>query len=182
MNTNPGTWRSDDGSKVEWSVATKAWADATIRVLRSAGSTYGALVRYSELGEAVQVATGIQTKSLPMNWIGEVLRAITDRPHVDGEPMLSALVVNASGHVGPGYADAVEAREGLRPEDPDFHAAQERLSCYRYLGASVPADATPQLSPDLAQRRRADAAKARASAPQPKCPSCGGWKAVGVAL
>ena len=182
MTSDPGTWRIADESKVDWPTATRAWADAALPVLHDAATQFGSIVRYGDLGEAVQAVSGIRTRSLLTNWIGDVLRAVTDRPYAPGEPMWSAMVVNAAGHVGPGYAEAVKSREGIRPADPDLHAAEERLRCHRYIGANVPDDAQPQLPPDLARRRDEDAAKARAQAPRPKCPSCGGWKALGVKL
>ncbi len=69
-------------------------------------------------------------------WIGDVLGRVTDECQSRGEPLLSALCVSVQGSVGEGYADAVERARGTRPADPDDHAANERLSCYRHWEAT----------------------------------------------
>jgi len=178
----PATRRESDNTAVPWPVAKQAWADAAVPALRTAGATYNTIVRYKELGEAVQAATGIRTRSLLQNWIGEVLRAVTDAPHEADEPMLCSLVVDATGQIGPGYADAVASREGEAPTDPDMHAAIERLRCYRSLGATIPEKARPQLPPDFALRRQAEAKARQDAAPLPKCPTCGNWKGLAAAF
>jgi hypothetical protein len=182
VSDRPGTWREADGEAVDWDEARQAWADAAIPFLEEAGRTFGAVVRYKELGEAVQSATGIRTRKLLTHWIGDLLRAVTDRPEAAGAPLLSSLVVNAQGHVGPGYAAAVAAREGNEPDDPDVHAAGERLRCYEHLGAAVPTGSRPRLPPDLARRRKVDEEKLRKAEPRPKCPQCGGWKGTAAEL
>ena len=69
-------------------------------------------------------------------WIGDVLGRVTQECQSRGEPLLSSLCVTVQGSVGQGYADAVEQARGTRPDDPDDHAANERLDCYRHWEAT----------------------------------------------
>ena len=110
-------------------------------MLLEAAGRYRALVTYMQLSAAVQEATGITTSLPPARWIGDVLARVTADCHSRDEPLLSSLCVSAQGSVGEGYADAVEEARGTRPEDPDEHAAHERLTCYRHWrAAGLPSD------------------------------------------
>jgi len=110
-------------------------------VLLEAAGRYRATVTYKQLAEAVQESTGITTTQLTPQWIGDVLGRVTDECESRGEPLLSSLCVTVQGSVGQGYADAVENARGTRPDDPDDHAATERLSCYRHWQATgLPSD------------------------------------------
>ena len=97
----------------------------------------------------VQADTGIRTRQLIHYWIGEVAFLA----HRHGEPLLSSLVVSSEGEVGEGYAKAVLDVYGPPPpRDLQRHAAEERLRCYRYFGATLPADGgTPQLTRQVAE-------------------------------
>ena len=55
-----------------------------------------------------------------------------------GRPLLSALCVDAKGHVSPAYAVSVEMLRREDVGDPDDHAARERLACHRWFGAELP--------------------------------------------
>ena len=103
---------------------------------------------------------------------GRVARVCADR----GEPLLSALCVNESGSVGAGYAKAVIAVRGELVGDPDDHAADERLACYRAFGAVMPDDGgNPALAPQVAAVRDRERARRAATRPQFEgqvCPSC----------
>ncbi len=65
-----------------------------------------------------------------------MLARVTDECQSRGEPLLSSLCVSVQGSVGEQYADVVERVRGDRPEDPDEHASEERLSCYRHWEAT----------------------------------------------
>jgi hypothetical protein len=185
---------SRDASEVGSSVARAAWAEAARPVLLEAAGRYRALVRYQQLADAVQRSSGITTTQLMHQWIGDVLGRVTEECHSRGEPLLSSLCVNAQGGVGEGYADAVDRARGTRPADPDEHAAQERLECYRHWeAAGLPRDGGTPLrtahfktvrkaapsrpAPRATAPRKAPARKAAAApTPEPKpirlCPNC----------
>lgn len=167
-----GTWR--EASQVGSEVARTAWAEAARPVLLGAARRYNSVVTYKELAAEVQRGTGIRTKQLMHYWIGDVLGRVSATGFRRGEPLLSALCVDAEGSVGAGYAIAVRENYGTTPGDPDDHAAHERLNCYRHFGASdLPADGgRPALTPKLAaSRERVRKAKA-AERPARLCPNC----------
>jgi hypothetical protein len=139
--TSDATSEPRDAAEVGALTARTAWAEAARPVLLEAAGRYRATVTYKQLAEAVQESTGITTTQLTPRWIGDVLRRVTDECESRGEPLLSSLCVTVQGSVGQGYADAVEHARGTRPDDPDDHAATERLSCYRHWQATgLPSD------------------------------------------
>lgn len=134
---------------------------------------YNAMTTYAELAEDVQVRSGIRTKMLPWHWIGRVLGDVARDCHARGEPLLSSLCVHADGTVGEGYVIATEENYGLTPADPDAHAAQERLDCYRFFGATLPADGgRPQLPRQVARRRARERRETRPEVRRALCPRC----------
>ena len=162
-------------------------------MLLGAAGRYRATLTYKQLATAVQEASGITTTQPMFNWIGDVLARVTDDCQSRGEPLLSALSVSGQGSVGQGYAEAVEHARGTRLDDPDDHAATERLDCYRHWqAAGLPSDGgTPLRTAHFTPARRARATKASprvpgtrtraapkptAPAPEPKptplCPHC----------
>jgi hypothetical protein len=121
----------------------------------------------------VQAAAGVRTKMLMHYWIGEVLGAVSLDCRRHGEPLLSSLCVDTSGSVGPGYGALIAEVEGTVPADLDMHAADERLACYRYFGAELPADGgRPALTPQLSEWRRRAARRAEEAGPRGVCPTC----------
>jgi hypothetical protein len=164
-----------EASELGSEAAHEAWAGAAREVLIEVAGRYHGLVTYRELAGLVQLRAGIRTKQLVHYWVGDVLvrvsRVCADR----GEPLLSSLCVNASGSVGAGYAKAVAKVRGELPGDPDDHAANERLACYRAFGAVIPADGgRPALAPKMAAVRERERSR-RASKPQFEatvCPTC----------
>lgn len=193
--TGDSTSEPLDAAEVGASSARAAWAEAARPVLLEAAGRYRATVTYRQLGAAVQESTGITTTQPVHQWIGAVLGRVTDECQSRGEPLLSALCVSAQGSVGQGYADAVEGARGTRPDDPDGHAADERLRCYRHWQATgLPRDGGTPLrtahfapaprarvsnqSPRMATSRKAPAVKpapkapAPAPEPTPLCPRC----------
>lgn len=118
--------------------ARETWALAAREKLAETAGTYGAVLTYGELADWVQERSLIRTKQLYMHWIGDVLARVSLACVERGEPLLSALCVDARGHVGPGYAVAVEMQRGTTLDDPDDHAARERLACHVWHGAELP--------------------------------------------
>jgi hypothetical protein len=167
--TDETTQPTRDASEVGHPTARAAWAEAARPVLLEAAGRYRATVTYQKLATAVQEATGITTKQLLAQWVGDVLGRVTDDCQSRGEPLLSSLCVTAQGSVGQGYADAVERARGTRPGDPDDHAAHERLDCYRHWkAAGLPSDGgTPLRTAHFAVARKA---RATSAAPRTSTP------------
>ena len=172
----PGTYREADGSEVAFSTAVDAWAGAAYLALQQVAAKYHATTTYKELGETVQHTTGVRTRMLLMNWIGQVLGSVARECTQQGEPLLTALCVTSTGTVGEGYGDAVEESYGARTDDLEAHAAAERLECYRRYAMDLPANGgVPALTKQVAAKKRA-AAKQRTQAakerPKPVCSTC----------
>lgn len=162
-----------DASDVGEDVSRAAWAEAARERLVEAAGNYRAVVTHKELADHVQAASGIHTTQRVQHWIGDVLQRVTQECGTRDEPDLASLCVNASGSVGDGYADSVEASSGERPADPDRHAAHVRLECYGHFGAELPADGglaalTPKLEASRARTKKA----AIAARPVNMCPVC----------
>jgi hypothetical protein len=166
----PGTYRLSDGSRVEYAAALVAWTAAAVPVLERVARTYHSTISYKELGDEVQHVTGIHTRVLLMNWIGQVLGGVSRISHGRGQPMLSALCVHSDGTVGEGYGQAIlDNYGGPLPSDLDMHAAEERLRCYQFFGADLPpGGGKPALTSQVAARRAWLARQSRADAP-PAC-------------
>ncbi len=171
---SPGTYRVSDGSRVEYAAALAAWTAAAVPVLERVARSYQATISYRELGDEVQHVTGIHTRVLLMNWIGQVLGGASRISHQRGQPMLSALCVHSDGTVGEGYGQAIlDNYGGPLPDDLDTHAAEERLRCYQHFGADLPpGGGRPALTSQVAARRAWLARQSRPDAPASLCPSC----------
>ena len=175
--TTPSTYKVDDESAVSVEDAQAAWVGVARPALERTAGKYQATITYAELAEEVQSGSGIRTRKLLQNWIKDVLGTVAKTCHENGEPLLAALCVRADGSVGPGYAKSVvEIFGGEPPEDPDMHAAEERLKCYRHFGAELPADGgTATLTPQVAAARRRIRVVKRpspAETSRPTCPTC----------
>lgn len=164
-----------DASEIGSEAARAAWAEAARPVLVATAGRYRKMVTYKQLAAAVQEQSGVTT-SVPMHqWLGDVLARVTAESQSRGEPLLSSLCVSIQGSVGESYADAVERARGVRPEDPDDHAAHERLACYRHWEAEgLPRDGgTPLRTAHFKPVRKAAAKKApapRTKSAAPKAP------------
>ena len=174
MSTLPTTYREIDSDPVEMEQAQQEWAVAARPELERVARTYGEVIRYAELAEAVQASTGIRTRKLMHHWIGAVLTLVGTDCHNRGEPLLSALCVQKDGSIGDGYGVAlVKIRGGDLPDDLELQAAEERLRCYENFGAVMPADGgRPQMTREVTARRRKLAKAAREDAPKATCPKC----------
>jgi hypothetical protein len=170
----PGTYRVSDGAPVPMALAKQGWTIAARPALERVARTYRATIRYSELAEEIQEATGVRTRMLMHYWIGQVLGTVSHECRRQGQPMLSALCVDVEGSVGPGFGGLLAELGIPVPDDLDTHAADERLACYRHFhAAGLPADGgRPALTKQLADKRRRIAQSSAATAPRPICPNC----------
>ncbi len=134
-----GAWR--EVGEVGPDATREEWAAAAREVLLRAARRYRATVTYKELAIEVQRLSGIRTKQLMHHWIGEVLGRTALVNAERDEPLLCSLCVTEGDRVGEGYAVAVQAAYGDKPDNPNAHAAKERLECYRFFDAvGLPAD------------------------------------------
>lgn len=118
--------------------ARAVWALAAREHLIETARTYHAFVTYADLADFVQERSLIRTGQLMHYWIGDVLYRVAQECVERREPLLSSLCVDATGSVGQTYADTVLTLAHEQVDDPDQHAAQERLDCYRRFGAPSP--------------------------------------------
>ena len=154
----PGTYREADGSAVPFAAAVPLWAAAALPVLARTAGSYNRVITYSELGEEVQAQSGVRTRMLLMNWIGQVLEQVAAECERRDELLLTALCVRTDGTVGDGYAGAVARHFGGLPLDAEIHAAEVRLECYRRYATDVPSDGgRARLTSQEQARRRAAA-------------------------
>jgi hypothetical protein len=170
----PGPYRESDGSPVTVDDAKAAWTALARQALENVAHVYRGIINYGALAEEVQSSSGIRTRQVAHHWIGDVLVGVTSGCASNGEPLLSALCVRQDGSIGDGYGVAlVETYGGLAPDDLEMAAAEERLRCYQYFGAPMPADGgRPVLTPTVAARRRVASRRAREDRVRPSCPSC----------
>ena len=154
----------------------ETWAESAYEILVGVAGRYHAVVEYTQLGEEIQERSGVPTRMAVRNWIPGVLELVAHRAVSEGVPPLTSLVVRKdTGMVGDGYG-AVLTATGVGPIDDvmkrENHAAQSRLECYRWAGASdLPADGgraalTPKLAASAARKRKAN------PAPTKVCPTC----------
>jgi hypothetical protein len=151
-------------------VAHETWALAARQILGQLAGDYHAVVTVPELADQVQQRSRIRTRSMPGSWMGDVLYRVAHDCQAQGAPLLNSLCVQTSGAMGPWYADTVLTVRGDRVDDPEQHAARERLECYRYHGAQLPPDGGVPALPHTRRPERARATSrptgtARASTP-----------------
>jgi hypothetical protein len=174
VKVKPGPYQESDGSPVTAEDANAAWIPLARQALEKVARVYPSVIDYGTLAEEVQSTSGIRTNQVLRHWIGDVLGAVTSDCSAKGEPLLSALCVRQDGSIGDGYGVAlVETYGGVAPDDLELAAAEERLRCYQYFGATMPADGgRPTLTPTVAARRRVASRRAREDRVRPSCPSC----------
>jgi len=173
LNDLPATGEWQEASEVGDPAAKAAWAEAARDELLEVAGQYQSVVTSKELAVAVQRRSGVRTKQRAHYWIGDILGRVAVECDRRGEPLLSALCVNAEGSVGDIYAATVLSIRGETLEDPDVSAAQERLACHRAFDADLPAEGgNAELTPRLAASR-ARARKVRLQERvAPTCPNC----------
>ena len=180
-----GSWR--ETSEVGTEATREAFAAAARERLLEAARRYRATVPPAELAIEVQRRSGIRTRQLWHHWLDEVLGVVAlENARLD-EPLLVSLCADDAGRVPDGYAVAVLAAYGDRPEHPNAHSAKERLECYRYFeAAGLPADGGTVEAPKMAAparttTKRAAAAPRKTAAKRPTkpadlpreiCPTC----------
>jgi hypothetical protein len=173
-------WRTTDEQEqipVDVDEATDAWAEEARRILTAVAGTYHRLIDRTDLAAEVQEASGVRTTKNSQYWLSQVLARVAAVNVDRHEPPLAALVVHRpTGAVGESY-DEVLRLAGLPLIDDETtrekHAAAARMECYRWAGATMPADGGhPALAPRLEQRIVRDRRRARAEAPPNVCPSC----------
>jgi hypothetical protein len=177
-----GAWR--EISEVGPDATREAWAVAARERLLEAAGRYRATVPPQELAIEVQRRSGIRTRQLWHHWLDEVLGLVAlDSARLE-EPLLVSLCADDAGRVTDGYAVAVRAAYGERPEHPNAHAAKERLECYRHFDAvGLPADGGSVAPPKVvaAPKARKTATPRQPAAKRPTkpadrppeiCPTC----------
>jgi hypothetical protein len=152
-------WVDATGESVTWDDAVRDWSSAATAVLRDVAGTYNRVITYKELGAAIQSTSDVRTGSLLNNWIGAVLDQVALDSQARGEVLLNALCVRQDGTVGQRYAKvASRAAAGVKPDDPEQHAADVRLLCYRKYATDLPSGGgRAQLTPQESGRRKAAA-------------------------
>lgn len=133
--------------------ARETWALAARERLIETATLYHSVISYQELADFVQERSLIRTSQNMRYWIGDVLGRVARDCASKGEPILSALCVNAHGSVGESYATALLTYRGETVADADEHGARERLECYRHFGADLPpGGGVPAMAPQLLKR------------------------------
>jgi hypothetical protein len=156
----PGTYHVATGARVQFADALGAWEPLAYEELLATAHKYNAYVTYLELSEHVQERSGIRTRMLLTNWIGQLLEQVAIRAKAHGEPPLTSLCVRQDGTIGPGYARAPKSVIDTPGEDIEYYAAQHRLLCYQKHAADLPADGgEPALTKAESQRRARKAAQ-----------------------
>ncbi len=89
--TLPTTFREIDSSPIELEQAKEQWAVAARPELERVARSYGEVIRYAELADAVQTSTGIRTRKLMHHWIGDVLSRVGADCHAGRAPALGAV-------------------------------------------------------------------------------------------
>jgi len=168
----PATFRATDATPVAWTEAEEAWVAQAREILIGTAARYRSVITYKALAEEVQARAGIRTKSLLMNWMGDVLERVAAECHERQEPQLTALCVRSDGTVGDGYAQVTGKTRGEVPEDPDQHAADERLACHRFFGADLPSGGGIAVLTEQVAARRRRAAPKPVEREAALCPSC----------
>ena len=174
-------WRPTDTEAapdpVQPGEAEDAWAKAARDILTTVAGTYHKLIDRTDLAAQVQDVSGIRSSKNPHYWLSRVLAQVAAVNVVDGVPPLTALVVHRqTGAVGDDY-DEVLRLIGADPITDEVarekHAAEARMECYRWAGATMPASGGhPALSPRLDQRIVRERKRARDEAAPTVCPTC----------
>jgi hypothetical protein len=153
----PSTWNVATGEAVSWPDAVRGWSEAAVLVHLETAKTYNKTVTYAALRDSVQASSGIRTRKLMQHWIGEVLDGVALDCRTRNDVLLTALCVHQDGTVGDGYARAAShLLNGVKPADPEQHAADERLRCYQKYATDLPANGGwSQLTPQVAAKRKA---------------------------
>jgi hypothetical protein len=130
-----------DGTEVPQKDAIRAWAEVARPYLIDVAMA-NTTVTYKALANYVRQETGINTRQLVYQWIGEVLGVVSDHAEARGEPHLVSLCVNLEGSVGAGY---LWAPQDATQDERDNLARQHRIECYaRYAAETGSAQTSAQ--------------------------------------
>jgi hypothetical protein len=166
--------KDEDGNYVSVANAMQKWGPVAFEALADSAKTYNGYVTYKGLTDMVQDVTGITYGALVANWVGNVLAYVLDRAQREGLPPLTSLCVSAEGTVGKGYAEVMRAYGKSAPDGVnglDDQAAIDRLECYHYFGAELPAGGgEPTLTPKAKAAREWKRASAKEDLPPKVCP------------
>lgn len=132
----------------------ETYALAARHVLADVAADYRAVITVPELAQKLQDRTRIRNRQAPGLWIGDVLFRVAKDCQRRREPLLGSLVVGTDGHMPEWYADTVNVVRGDVVTNPELHAAEERLECYRTHGADLPADGGEPALPVLPEPAR----------------------------
>ncbi|HEU4513040.1 MAG TPA: hypothetical protein VFR87_08040 [Nocardioidaceae bacterium] len=169
VSERPAKARYTNAATVGTEHARETWALAARERLIETATAYHAVITYQELADFVQERSLVRTSQHMRYWIGDVLGRVARDCTQKGEPILSALCVNAHGSVGETYATALLTYRGESVGDVDEHAARERLECYRHFGAELPpGGGVPAMAPQ--QVRRTQVRTSTPKTPKPKAP------------
>lgn len=128
-----------DGTEVKQTVAIELWADAARPYLIEVAKA-NSTITYKALANYVREETGVTTRQLIFQWIGQVLGRVSEAAEARGEPHLVSLCVNVEGSVGAGY---LWAPPDATVDERDRLAQQHRMECYaRYADGSEAAQAS----------------------------------------
>ena len=168
-----------NGKYVSQADAIRRWVPAAREVLIETAREYGGWITYQDLSDRIQASTGITTNQLLAHWIGRVLGAVAADAEQRGEPRLTSVCVTAERLIGDGYPGVPAGTDARTRERV---AAEDRLECYRFFGATMPADGgVPTVLAPLPTRTdrpvRSRAAAAPKAAPpaavrEITCPHC----------
>ncbi len=137
------------------------WINEAQRLLVSVARD-GSVVQFGDFVDLVEARSGVPGTGHPM-WMHKVLQRVARICLKQGQPILSALCINADGTVAGGYAQALPSRgEGI---DVEQHAALERQRCYRHYKNQ------PDNSVNRRGRQRTPKQK-KPSANSKQCPDC----------
>lgn len=159
-----------NGKYVSQADAIRQWTPAARDVLIETAREYGGWITYQELSDRIQASTGITTDQLLAHWIGRVLGAVAADAEQRGEPRLTSVCVTAERLIGDGYPGVPPGTDARTREQV---AAEDRLECYRFFGATMPTDGgTPTVLARVPDRpARSDRPiRSRAAAPPKAAP------------
>ena len=130
----PGPFRSDDGTPVEFGDAKYEWAQAGYDVLVEVARRPDGHISYQDIADAIEVSTGISTRTRSDEWIGKPLALVAEMCVRNGEPQLTALVVSEGTlDVGDGYAGTYAIAGQPLPKNLQRAAAETRVECYDHF-------------------------------------------------
>lgn len=152
-----GFWREPSGTPTSEAIALEAWVKETYDVLGAVAFDYHGVITTTDLAERVQEASGIRTSRPETAWLAKVLLPVAHLCRRNGEPPLTALVVDPrTGWVGEVYDDVLRVADQLpilEPVKREMHASAARLECYRWAGSAPAGGGEPAAVPEPISRR-----------------------------